>query len=108
HSDVFAASVESYDQEFTTPSEQFEDESGLSGWGSGDLTDLSDEMPVLSDASGEEGGDLPDLWASETQADSVAEDVTTEPEAEEDAAVAWGEGYGAVDVDAEVSTEAEV
>jgi len=111
HREIFAASVESYDQEFTTPSEQFEDEADLSGWGSSDLSDLSDETPVMSDASVEEGGDLPDLWASETQADSAVEDLTvdlTEPEAEEDAAVAWGEGYGAVDVDAAASSEAGV
>ena len=118
--------MESYDQEFTTPSEQFEDETDLSSWGSGDLSDLgdlSDETPVMSDASVEEGGDLPELWASDAQADAeepTAEDVTAdlteqhqhhpaaEADAEEEAAVAWGEGYGAVDVDAEASTEAAV
>lgn len=68
---VFASSMESYDHDFTTPSEQFENDSDVGGWTGGDLSDLGAEHDGL-DASGDEGsGTLPDLWASDGHASAT-------------------------------------
>src|SRR5690606_37701856 len=85
HAGVFASSMESYDQEFTTPSEQFESDADVAGWSGSDLSDMGSAPAVQGDSPGDDGGALPDLWASEGKgavADGLAaavEDVEQAP-----------------------------
>lgn len=71
-----AASIESYDHDFTTPSEQYEKEADLSGWDGHDLSDLGVGPVDDTSEGGEVAGELPDLWASDAEADQVDEPVT--------------------------------
>ncbi|MFA5550870.1 MAG: E3 binding domain-containing protein [Trueperaceae bacterium] len=67
--DLAGTSLGGYDQEFTTPSEQFGNGDDDSDWTSGDLSGLGqangDDAAVAEDGA----GDLPDLWAGDAGGD---------------------------------------
>lgn len=65
---VFASSLESYDQEFTTPSEQFGSDDDTNSWTTGGLTDVVAEADQLGESTDVGAGDLPDLWAGDAGA----------------------------------------
>lgn len=92
-SGAFDPSLGSYDQEFTTPSEQFDSGADATDWSTGQERDLSEREAPLEGADDE--GALPDLWA--TDGTGVQADEVTPFETEETAEAGFGVAGQAVE-----------